>query len=72
MEKMGKTLFFRSGGEPLILTEEQRETRRLGYYYGMLITVINSIKKLKNINLDKWMTVIDLQWYIIMKTSFID
>ncbi|KAK2168394.1 hypothetical protein LSH36_17g09002 [Paralvinella palmiformis] len=29
MEKMGKTLFFRSGGEPLILTEEQRETRRL-------------------------------------------
>ncbi|CAH1792547.1 unnamed protein product [Owenia fusiformis] len=28
LEKMGKTLFFRSGGEPLILTEEQRELRK--------------------------------------------
>lgn len=28
MERMGKTLFFRSGGEPLILTEEQREMRK--------------------------------------------
>ncbi|XP_013395922.1 peroxisomal fatty acid beta-oxidation multifunctional protein AIM1-like [Lingula anatina] len=29
LEKMGKTLFFRSGGEPLILSEEQREARKL-------------------------------------------
>ncbi|XP_074650952.1 putative 3-hydroxybutyryl-CoA dehydrogenase isoform X2 [Tubulanus polymorphus] len=28
LEKMGKTLFFRSGGEPLILSEEQREERK--------------------------------------------
>ncbi|PAA90648.1 hypothetical protein BOX15_Mlig004889g1 [Macrostomum lignano] len=28
LEDMGKTLFFRSGGNPLILTEEQREERR--------------------------------------------
>lgn len=28
MERMGKTLFFRSGGEPLILSEEQREFRK--------------------------------------------
>ncbi|KAL5008765.1 hypothetical protein ScPMuIL_014346 [Solemya velum] len=28
LEKMGKTLFFRSGGEPLILSEEQREDRK--------------------------------------------
>lgn len=28
MDRMGKTLFFRSGGEPLILTEEQREQRK--------------------------------------------
>lgn len=28
LEKMGKTLFFRSGGEPLILNEEQREARK--------------------------------------------
>lgn len=27
LEKMGKTLFFRSGSEPLILSEEQREER---------------------------------------------
>ena len=27
---MGKTLFLRSGGEPLILTEEQREERKKG------------------------------------------
>ena len=30
MERMGKTLFFRSGGEPLILSEEQREFRKNG------------------------------------------
>ena len=30
LEKMGKTLFFRSGGNPLILSEEQRETRKCG------------------------------------------
>lgn len=30
LEKMGKTLFFRSGQEPLILSEEQREDRRQG------------------------------------------
>ncbi|KAJ8308799.1 hypothetical protein KUTeg_014311 [Tegillarca granosa] len=29
LERMGKTLFFRSGGEPLILSEEQREERKL-------------------------------------------
>lgn len=28
LERMGKTLFFRSGGEPLILKEEQREERK--------------------------------------------
>ena len=28
LEKMGKTLFFRSGDEPLILTEEQRDDRK--------------------------------------------
>jgi len=28
LERMGKTLFFRSGGDPLILTEEQREARK--------------------------------------------
>ncbi|XP_041354547.1 3-hydroxybutyryl-CoA dehydrogenase-like [Gigantopelta aegis] len=28
LEKMGKTLFFRSGGNPLILSEEQREARK--------------------------------------------
>ncbi|GAB1609757.1 uncharacterized protein LOC115216963 [Argonauta hians] len=28
LEKMGKTLFFRSGGEPLILKEEEREMRK--------------------------------------------
>ncbi|XP_064602416.1 LOW QUALITY PROTEIN: 3-hydroxybutyryl-CoA dehydrogenase-like [Liolophura sinensis] len=28
LEKMGKTLFFRSGGEPLILSEDQREERK--------------------------------------------
>lgn len=28
LEKMGKTLFFRSGTEPLVLSEEQREERR--------------------------------------------
>lgn len=31
-ERMGKTLFFRSGGEPLILTEEQREARKQGIF----------------------------------------
>ena len=30
LEKMGKTLFFRSGNEPLILSEEQREERKRG------------------------------------------
>ncbi|ELU17936.1 hypothetical protein CAPTEDRAFT_222534 [Capitella teleta] len=29
LERMGKTLFFRSGDEPLILNEDQREARRL-------------------------------------------
>jgi hypothetical protein len=28
LEKMGKTLFFRSGNHPLILNEEQREERK--------------------------------------------
>ena len=28
LEKMGKTLFFRSGKHPLILSEEQREERK--------------------------------------------
>lgn len=28
LEKMGKTLFFRSGNHPLILSEEQREERK--------------------------------------------
>ncbi|XP_045175082.2 3-hydroxybutyryl-CoA dehydrogenase-like [Mercenaria mercenaria] len=28
LEKMGKTLFFRSGSEPLILTEDQRDERK--------------------------------------------
>jgi len=30
MERMGKTLFFRSGDEPLILSEEQRDFRKQG------------------------------------------
>lgn len=30
LEKMGKTLFFRSGGEPLVLSEEQRDERKNG------------------------------------------
>lgn len=36
LERMGKTLFFRSGGQPLILTEEQREERKLGSNYDTL------------------------------------
>ena len=32
LESMSKTLFFRSGEEPLILSEEQRENRKLGEY----------------------------------------
>jgi len=34
LEKIGKTLFFRSGQEPLILNEEQREDRRQGINYS--------------------------------------
>ena len=30
LEKMGKTLFFRSGKDPLILSEDQREERKQG------------------------------------------
>ena len=30
LERMGKTMFFRSGQHPLILTEEQREERKRG------------------------------------------
>ena len=30
LENMGKTLFFRSGEEPLILSEDQREARKKG------------------------------------------
>lgn len=44
MERMGKTLFFRSGGEPLILTEEQRELRKQGWSEKLLssLVLINS------------------------------
>ena len=38
LERMGKTLFFRSGGEPLILSEEQRDARRQGGTPTILIT----------------------------------
>lgn len=31
LERMGKTAFFRSTSEPLVLSEEQRETRRLAH-----------------------------------------
>ena len=34
MQRMGKTLFFRTGSEPFILTEEQREMRRIGGSFG--------------------------------------
>ena len=37
LEGMGKTLFFRSGEEPLVLTEEQREVRKQGIYDVMMI-----------------------------------
>lgn len=40
MERMGKTLFFRSGGEPLILTEEQRELRKQGWSEKFLLSVV--------------------------------
>ena len=32
IEQMGKTLYFRSSTEPLILDEEQRENRRKGFF----------------------------------------
>lgn len=30
LEKMGKVLFFRSGAQPLILSDQQREERKKG------------------------------------------
>ena len=32
LERMGKTMFFRSGDHPRVLTEEQREERKQGKY----------------------------------------
>jgi len=49
---MGKTLFFRSGGHPLILSEEQREERKIGedsftsmnsFYYTSHLTLVSLI-----------------------------
>jgi len=42
MERMGKTLFFRSGGEPLILSEEQREFRKNGMSKLHIITALET------------------------------
>jgi hypothetical protein len=33
LEKMGKIMFFRSGSEPLILSQQQREARKKGKYW---------------------------------------
>lgn len=44
MERMGKTLFFRSGGEPLILSEEQREFRKNGTHYADMFQHYDSPK----------------------------
>ena len=32
LEKMGRIAFFRSGNEPLVLNEQQREARKAGKY----------------------------------------
>lgn len=36
LEKMNKVAFFRSGNEPIVLNEEQRESRRNGKFTGMI------------------------------------
>ncbi|GFO03795.1 fatty acid oxidation complex subunit alpha [Plakobranchus ocellatus] len=38
VEKMGKTLFFRSGQQPLVLSEQQREDRKIARQKEMLLT----------------------------------
>ena len=39
LEQMGKTLFFRSGDQPLILNEEQREARVQGRQNNLISSV---------------------------------
>ena len=41
LERMGKTMFFRSGDHPLILTEEQREERKQGENHCVCFSAIN-------------------------------
>ena len=41
LERMGKTMFFRSGDHPLILTEEQREERKQGENHCSCFNAIN-------------------------------
>ena len=41
LERMGKTMFFRSGDHPLILTEEQREERKQGENHCLCFNAIN-------------------------------
>ena len=41
LEQMGKTLFFRSGGQPLILNEDQREARVQGMVTNVTIQLLD-------------------------------
>ena len=41
LEQMGKTLFFRSGGQPLILNEDQREARVQGRVTNVTIQLLD-------------------------------
>ena len=43
LEKMGKTLFFRSGNEPLILSEEQREERKRGKQFTVNLFIFAAV-----------------------------
>ena len=47
MERMGKTLFFRSGDHPLILSEDERDRRKEGLLLRLCYTIptIEHIKK---------------------------
>ena len=39
MERMGKTLFFRSGDHPLILSEDERDRRKEGLLLRLCYTI---------------------------------
>ncbi|XP_060580402.1 3-hydroxybutyryl-CoA dehydrogenase-like [Ruditapes philippinarum] len=58
LEKMGKTLFFRSGSEPLILTEDQRDDRKkarqeeMKVSSGMGTTFVHGIPNLRQISVE--------------------